>query len=302
MGVLRDLESSLIDHRVPVSTTMRRAKVLAVRLGADQLERWVDTELNGYRGESELPPYRRVAAQTIATFSGPLGTMLRNIPAPTAHLKPEVHAYATTHNFTQGVRELESLISDTGDWLLRAPWPPDLLRLLGENVFEGYNCVEAWKPIGRGNVEQVLETIRNRLLNFVLELEKLYPEADDDERPAIRADQANQVFNLHIYGNSNVVAAGSKVLQSVQQQIASGDVEGLTRALRGAGVSEGDLQDLTKAIKEDGTVATAGSFGKRVSNWIGRMTEKAAAGAWKVALDVAPSLITKALSAYYGWK
>jgi hypothetical protein len=61
MSLLREIQAAATESKVDISTVLRKAKILAVRLQYPEFETWVDRgELNGYVHGSSLPPYRVV--------------------------------------------------------------------------------------------------------------------------------------------------------------------------------------------------------------------------------------------------
>ena len=108
------------------------------------------------------------------------------------------------------------------------------------------------------------------------------------------------MFNINIYGSNNIVASGDQVQQTTAITKA-GDIQSLIEKLRAANVKEADLKDLERAIDADKT-PKKGKIGSHVGSWFGQMIGKAASGAWKVAIETAPTLIMQLLKSYYGWQ
>ena len=187
--------------------------------------------------------------------------------------------------------------------MLQAPWPADFTLLIADKIYEDMVCMQAWKTISIEAIEGVLDTVRNRLLSFILELEELDPDAGEGVGSAaqLSPQEVSQVFNNYILGSYNVVASGASVIQSVGRHAASGDFHSLERVLSGWGVDDADIRALAKAIESDGDVARRDGFGPKVREWIGRMIERILEGAWKIGLETAPLLLSKAISSYYGW-
>src|SRR5437763_12373438 len=78
------LLSELVDGAsgtAPVASLLRKVKVLAARLGVDQLDEWVEHELMGYPDDAALPSYRGpFRTEVLGHFSGPLGSGYQNAP------------------------------------------------------------------------------------------------------------------------------------------------------------------------------------------------------------------------------
>ena len=91
------------------------------------------------------------------------------------------------------------------------------------------------------------------------------------------------------------------ITQDVNQEINQNDIDSLLRYLKNLNICDEDLHELQEAINKDGERKDK-NFGERVKEWIGGMMIKAAQGVWKIGQQTIPSLLTTALSHYYGWK
>lgn len=145
--------------------------------------------------------------------------------------------------------------------------------------------------------------MRNRILSFVLELEKENPtagEAAPNSKP-IPDEKVSQVFNTYITGNvQNVATGSSNFTQSGQFTVLKGDFISLSSLLKSQGVEEDDISSLQNAINEDGKKEQTLGIGERVSGWIGKMLSKAGTAAWNISTSSAGTLLTKAITQYYG--
>jgi hypothetical protein len=86
----------------------------------------------------------------------------------------------------------------------------------------------AWWILSPGQVEQVIEIVRNRLLTFILELGELdfsFSEVATDAVPS--AEFVLQVFNSNILGDHNILGIGETVVQSITQVVQKGNNESL---------------------------------------------------------------------------
>jgi len=304
MSLKQEIQRDIVDPSVKLSTILRKAKILAHHLKSKVVEDWVDQELNGYvSSTAELPDYRKIGTQTYGNFVGAFGSGMKNVPIPTAQLASDIHEFAIQHYLPQGVRELESLV-ETGETALRAEWPADLTLFIADKLVENMVCLQAWKAISVQAIEGVLDTVRNRLLGFVLEVEELDPDAGEGiaSETKLSAEDVTQVFNNYILGSYNIVGSGTSVAQDVRQYVvAKGDFDSLESALKGWGADDEDIQALAEAIQCDGERTRRDSFGPKVRDWIGAMMQKVLNGAWKVGLESAAILLSRAIASYYGW-
>lgn len=163
--------------------------------------------------------------------------------------------------------------------------------------------MQAWKAVSRNQIEGILDTIRNRLLNFLLELEELIPETNEQIQKdfQIPNERVTQIFNNNIYGDHTLIAAGYSVTQSVIQQVAKGNLNSLEEALKTMGIEAEDIQSLVDALEKDGEPTQEQGFGEQVLGWIGRMETKMVSEGWEAAKGIAPSMVIDVLTKYLGW-
>lgn len=303
MKLVREIRDGVVDSRIELSTVLRKAKILAVTLKNEEFKDWVSNELSGYSAETEVPSYREIASPVLGDFSGPFGERITGFMLPASLMPDFLKKRATTVRFANPIKELESMTNLTeGD--LRRPWLPEAAILLRDKIkLSGdFVLVEAYQPIQKAHLEKILDAVRNRLLDFLLGLQEMDPTIldSDDALRELPKEAVNQVFHVSIFGNHNVLASGSGFHQAVTQTVRAHDKDSLLSTLRQAGLDESDLNELNDALSEDGPRQKG--FGERVKAWMGKVFVKAAEGTWKTALATAPEVVTKALSAYYGWE
>lgn len=304
MDLLKDIQDAAIDVSTDVISLLRKCKVLAARLGNPDFKRWVDHELNGYPSREDLQKYRILKVQSHGNFSGPFGSGLRNVAIPPTCLPKEWRDMASTAYLTAGLSAYNALLERDPDkpGTLMIPWPPDLLPHI--QVYEDMSCYAAWRQIPRNAIVNLIDTIRNRILDFVLEIVALSPQKDKEsiKTESLPKDQVRQVFNTYIMGDVSNLATGSSNFSQIQQvEIFKDDMDSLKKYLSSIGISKDDISDLEIATKADGNRKKEDGFGPKVSNWIGEMVSKSLSGAWNIASNVAVNILTKAISAYYGY-
>ena len=303
MKLLREIRDSVTNSTVEISTVLRKAKVLAVTLENQEFKDWVSHELGGYPDKVTIPEYREIASPLLGNFVGPFHKVSGYL-LPVSQMPDFMRESALSFPFPNPIKEIESMALTGGDDL-RHPWPTEAVIVLGSTIrlAGNYSLVEVYQPISRAQLEKIIDAVRNRLLDFLLALQEIDPQTleSEDALRELPKETVNQVFHLSVYGSHNILAAGTGFSQMVTQAIPQNDEGALLQHLRQAGLSEMDLEDLKSALKKDGA-RPKGDFGNRVKAWMGKVVVKAIDGSWKVAAAAAPEVLTKALSAYYGWE
>lgn len=148
---------------------------------------------------------------------------------------------------------------------------------------------------------EVLDSVRNRVLDFVLSLCKEAPLAGElgGEAEELPAERVTQIVNMTILGGAASVI-GSANHSTINVQVNAGDWKSLERYLTAYGVGKSDLDELRAALEEEPQAAKGDHFASKVAGWMAGMVGKAATGAWEVGVNVASSVLTEALKGYYG--
>ena len=305
MTLLEDIQTAAVDGSSDLGTLLRKCKILAARLKIQPLEDWLIWESNGYPEKEKLPDYRIWSLEVKGHFSGPLGSGIRNAPIPMACLPEKARKayerYECRESITSiaaGLKKLEQAKSDTVQVSTG-----DLAFLLGTNVYQHQNCMQAWAEFGAGNLVGLLNAVRNRILDFALAVWKEEPTAGDvnaAESAKLETARLTQIFNTTVLGGA-VNLVGSASDSTVGFSIATMDFSSLENVLREAGVEDQDIQSLKPALESDSKPDTKEQLGPGVSAWIVKMMQKAADGSWSIGVGGAGNLLAQAIARFYGF-
>jgi AbiTii-like protein len=302
MTLLRTIQDAAVGGTESITALLRRCKILAARLGSTEFGDWVERELNGYTEKQQLPAYRIITVRSLGHFAGPFGSGLRNASIPRSAIPKEYRDWVDVSNMMQPIGAYEDLLRSGKTGSFEAPWPADLVALVGQDIYEHMNCLGAWQAIPRGAVVALLDTVRNKVLNFALEIERLSPNAGEAPpgAPTIASERVQQVFHTNIYGNVGNVASGAvNPQQSIGTMVTHEDFSSLARQLGALGITDSEIEDLKAAIEGDRRQGKP-TFGHRIGEWCGKMLGKAGQGALKVTVDVAATVVPKLISRYLG--
>jgi hypothetical protein len=298
MTLLQQIQTEAVGNDVDLAVILRKCRVLAQRLKNEEFKQWVVAELDGYQEEQPVPEYRVVTnVPCYGTLFGTFQRQVRNFQIPKHRIPEPLWKPLFDVKFTEGVAGLEDMVSRATKGELHIMWPASICAAVGRNIVVDYNLVEAWKMVPIGVVVGILDTIKNRILNFVLEIEAESPNAGEPIAPPIPPQKVHQIFHTHIVGDVGNMAVGSHSFsQTVIQQ---NDFDGLAKFIKSIGGTRDDCQQLKTAIEADGK-PSGKSFGGKVAGWLGGMVTKAAQGMLKVGEDVAAKVISEKLKQYYG--
>lgn len=291
MSLLREIQDGAIRTDTSVAVLLRQCLVLAARLQHEPLREWAQLELNGYPPEVALPTYRpKITAQVLGTFSGPFGSGARNMALPESVLPDQLREGLFRVEARESVAHIEGLVN-SGESQFQMPWPADVVGAYQDQFLEGMNLVDARKVVPATLFLGVLSGIRDRIVQFALEIEELDPaagEAEPGEAP-IERSRVTQIFNQTFHGDNTAFAAAGNTVH--QTQTASVDFEAVRETSDAFGIPEQDRDLLLAAIEEDG-----GMVGEKARDWIDRLKT----GAVAVGTGVTAQTAAAALSGVLG--
>ncbi|OTG72479.1 hypothetical protein B9T23_14685 [Acinetobacter terrae] len=259
MSLLREIQNDATNSSVKVSDLLRKCKILAARLGSKEFQSWINKELNGYSLEDELPEYRVIEANSKGNFAGAFGSSLTNIDIPSICFDQEHHEDIHKSCLVGSISELETLVENSVKQgiNLRQPWNSNFVVLFGRNIYRGYTCIQAWKEISPAQVQGIIDLIKTKILDFVLDIEMINPEAGEASLNAhpIPQEKVNQIFNINITGNVQNLASGnhqSTIHQTASNSKISEDFSNLLNELKKSDIENNVAQEVAIRIEKLG--------------------------------------------------
>ena len=305
MTLLEDIQQSAIDGKSDLAELLRKCKLLAARLGSKPLEDWLVWESNGYPKESSVPEYRIWPLQVFGHFSGPFGSGIRNAPIPIellSFLSDKEKGWYRRHQCRESIAAIEAILRDSKKGKV-AVTTGSLAVVIGTKLYQAQNCVQTWAEFEKGRLVEVLNAVRNRILDFALAVGNEAPSAGEMGEKSEKLEQArvNQIFNLTIHGGAANIIGTATDSSVTFNNIATKDFASLEKFLLEKGADPADIAELKEAVDSDTAPTSPGSFGTKVASWIGRMVAKAATGGWQIGAGAAGNLLADAMAKYYGF-
>lgn len=204
MSLLREIQTDLAATGGDVASVLRKCKILAARLGSQEFARWIDWELNGYPESQATPPYRKLPCSCYANFINTAWRLNRQ-PVPLVLVPEEYREGLDSVQFREGIAKVMAFVPK-GAQIDR----PELIFLLQGKMYPSTNCVGAWMEIPGSEFEQLISAVKNRILDFVLEVEVQNPsagEASPNSQP-VPAEKLQPLVN-YFFGSVGNVAQSS---------------------------------------------------------------------------------------------
>lgn len=164
MPLIIQIQQDCLDQTVSVTNLLRRAKIAATKLGVDEFLKWINNELEGYNcSADELPGYRVLVgrAEALNPRYGWRPILFDNHSLERDFSKAPIW---------QSIAPLEELLSDryeSGN--LSIAFPPEVRTLMVQML--GIQT-EMRQSLSRGQVLNIVSSVKDIILNWTLQLEK----------------------------------------------------------------------------------------------------------------------------------
>jgi hypothetical protein len=291
-SIILEIQADAMNENVSIQSLLRKAYVVTNKLGIEASKQWIQSEMNGYDDEDDVPQYRQIkgALRGFNPVNGWIPVQIQN---------DEIEDLLSVHNFRHSIGEIEEVLKKFSDGFSFNFTGQKLVLIQGM-----MNCRYQFALHFSGtSLFPVVDSVRNAILEWSLELEKegILGEGLSFSKEEVK--KANMNTNINIQNFQGVLGdvKDSDVTQNLELSISlSHDFSGLENYLASNSVSTDDIQDLKRAIESDGELQDGSKFGSNVSTWIGRMVSKAADGSWTVALGAAGNILATGISKFYG--
>ena len=199
MSLISELITATLRDDTPIESLLRKAYVVSRKLSLDDFSKIIYQELHGYTNIDDVPNYRVVKGDLrgLDYYNGWISAMV----------PPELEASLLLRYLMQPVAELKSLY-DFGDNPLIIGLAADVNEELSK-IFEG-PPTRFGVAISRASVYKILDTIKNLILTWALDLESAGIVGDGIEFSLTEIEKAKSTPNIYNFTNnffSNVEAS-----------------------------------------------------------------------------------------------
>ena len=307
MSLLHDIQSAVLDENTDLGPILLKLELLAARLGSQPLADWVKHESEGYPRDAPVPDYRIIPVSYTGTFFGPFGSGIRNAPIAPYLIEKFAGERWTHYEMRQSIAAIDELLASSAKGGSIGINAANLILLLQGKVYPDYACNEVTGIISRASLAELRHSVRSRVLELTLELEKSIPEAEaivlgkGDKASPSNSAVATKISQQIIYGNFTSISVSGEGAR-INVTIGERDVQSLVEFLKQAGVPETDAQKLGEIVATEEPESKQEPLGSKARKWLVENLKKAADGTWKIGVSVATDVIKEAVLKYYGLK
>lgn len=215
-SIVLDLQQEVISQNCDIVNALRKAHLIAMKLGLEDFDKWVLNELNGYSEKNNCPEYRKLHCilKALNPYHGWMPTMIND---------PEMEEKISTKFIVQSISEIITLVNNGKDGLSINCNGVELD--LFNKLFDNPIPMQFAYHVSTASVADIIEKVKNTLLEWTLQLEKEGIVGENmafNEKEKEQAKSIPQTINNY-YGNTNVVNGSAE-----HSQIISGDNNNIT--------------------------------------------------------------------------
>ena len=207
-SIVIDLQNEITSSECDVVKILRRAHVIAVKLGLKEFDQWISYELNGYPNQDTCPEYRKVRGvlKAFNPYQGWIPTLI-----PDAELEKAI----CEKRVPNSISEIITLCKNAENGLI-SEFSGEQLELFNR-MFDSPLPMRYALHISGASVMDIVEKVKNTILEWTLKLEEegVLGEGmrfSDEEKQT--AKSMPQTVNNY-YGATNVINGPSKGMQIV---------------------------------------------------------------------------------------
>jgi hypothetical protein len=297
MKLLDEIIEGAVSDTYPIGSVLRKCLVLEQQAKNDKFRAWLNNELDGYANEEDLPEYRQVNTISRGFLLGGGGAQIKDQPLSLHVLEERDRELVIKVRLGQPVASYETRPDKSSDASL--PWPPELTAKYQSKFYRGFALNRAWQEIPGSCLVGLVETVRNRVLRFALDIKDQLKD-DQETLASLPAEKVEKAVINNIYGGNVFIAANAEQInQAAHTTIVAGDVKALAGAMKILGISDEGvyqlLEDL-KADKKDGET----SIGQKTKGWLTNIGTYLGKEGGKAAVELAKKAATKLIMQHYG--
>jgi hypothetical protein len=301
MSLLHEIQEAIIEPTVELGPVLLKLRLLADRLGSEQLEEWVKYESEGYPPNVEVPEYRYVEVSYTGNFQN-IAWQATNQPIPPYLIEEHCGKQWTRKAVRESIAAVDELLKGEGGAI--GIDAANLVLILQDKVYEGMNCTSVNGRISRTSILEIQNTVRARILELTMKLEKEIPGTAEITvakrlESGAATEKLEHVVNMTVNGPNAVITTGG-AHSRISVNNVQGDVGSIENELVKAGVPKDLAEEFSQIVASEHPESQDAPLGAKATEWLGKKLPSIAKGAWGIGVSVATSVIEEAAKNYYG--
>lgn len=272
--MIKQLIEDITFEKITLNQALTRAKIIAYKINNTQFKEWINSEINGYVSNENLPAYRIISCDVFAEAYHPFrGKYI--VPFDVSNLEKDLKNDMSFYKMymRQSISLLEeNICHSAGHEFGYENLPMGMVNTLKSFAgSDGDNITGVMRRLNLGEVKYIVETTRQKLLDTLLELNDAFPNFENEYKNDTHNSQKTQnIITQNIYGNNTNtnLGVGDHITQTIENH---NKIDEFINEIRKLGVNEEDVKDIKELLSE----TNKQNLGKKMMNWAGKIATKA---------------------------
>lgn len=240
-----ELQKDIIENKTDTISILRKAKLIATKLNLIDFKQWIDYELNGYENYDDIPEYRNIIGEVKAKnpYHGLIPVMMPS----------SIAEQLNTRKLFNPISELINL--SMSNQSITIAFPSELSESLCANVSVSFPC---YLVIPQGAIIQIIESVKNCLLEWCLKLENDGILGEDFEFSESEKEKARIIpQQINYYGpvitgnvNSSQLVSGDNNTIDFTSSYSAELIDEIKKSLKNEAISSKNKSDALDILED----------------------------------------------------
>jgi hypothetical protein len=272
--MIKDLIKEIAYDKITLTQALTRAKLIAYKIENETFKSWISNELDGYTSGNDAPSYRVVEVETVGSVVDSLGRNYEIQIGVAPQTKEQLNIDLYKWHVNEGIASLERMIGKASGDFMYMQLGPEATEFIGQFIQlpHGVTLKHLLKKIGVSMLFDIANKTKQSLLDTLLELDKEFPNLENEFGTMEEKSKANQIITNNIHGNVSNTNFGIGENIKQEQTINQSQVNETISELRKLGVDNDDIQDLEEIIQSK--QSDKKPIHKKLMQWAGNVAKK----------------------------
>lgn len=236
--MIKDLIKEIAYDKITLTQALTRAKLIAYKIENEAFKNWISNELDGYASGKDAPSYRVVEVETVGSVVDSLGRNYEIQIGVAPQTKEQLDIDLYKWHVNEGIASLERMIEKASGDFMYMQLGPETTEFIGQFIQlpNGVKLKHLLKKIGVSMLFDIANKTKQNLLDTLLELDKEFPNLENDFGTMEEKSKANQIITNNIHGNVSNTNFGIGENIKQEQTISQSQVNETISELRKLGV------------------------------------------------------------------
>ena len=220
--IIIDIANGIIDTQI----ALKRTKILLQELNNDSIMTWINSEIEGYSSEIEVPQYRKITGTLRGSyFKGSMANHITytNVSLPLGQMPEDLREMMLITDVTDGIEALRQMVTDcmqSEHKGLVKSLPADIYPSIAHYNNDPYMIItSANVDLNMPQIMNIFPKVENILLDILYYLEKQFGNLDefDLDTNSKSEKELNEIIShiqVIIYNDSRVTVGDNNRIKS----------------------------------------------------------------------------------------